>query len=82
MAKFDMMQLKKKLDQEKANEQKPIHETLGQKILMISVTAIALTMFYTFLETYDISSGLLTTFKIIFVILVILRAIQVFKRKI
>ena len=80
MAKFDMMEIKKRLDQEK--EQKPVHETIGQKILMIAVTAIALTMFYTFLATYNLSSTALNATKVVIVILVILRAIQVFRRKI
>ena len=78
MAKFDMMEIKKRLDAEKTP--KPVHETLGQKILMIAVTAIALAMLYAFLGTYNLSNTLKIALKIVFVILVILRAIQVFKR--
>jgi hypothetical protein len=82
MAKFDIMEIKKRLDEEKAKEQTPIRETIGQKILMVAVTAIALTMFYTFLATYNLTSVTLNAVKVIIVILVILRAVQVFRRKI
>lgn len=80
MAKFDMMEIKRKLDNER--EVKPVHETLGQKILMVMVTAIALTMLYAFILTYDLSTMLEMAILVVFVVLVILRAIQVFRRKI
>ncbi|MCK5763197.1 MAG: hypothetical protein KAH05_03675 [Clostridiales bacterium] len=79
MAKFDMLEIKKKLDAEKAH--KVVKETIGQKILMIFVTAVALTIFYTFLLTYEFSNVINYSILVIFIVLVILRGVQVFTQK-
>lgn len=79
MAKFDMLEIRKKLDAEKTH--KVVKETIGQKILMIFVTAVALTIFYSFLLTYDFSNVINYSILAVFIILVILRGVQVFTQK-
>lgn len=82
MAKFDMMQIKKRLDEERFEKNKVVKETLGQKILMVLVTVIALSIFYSFLLSYNFPNTLNYSVLAIFIVLVILRIIQVAKRKI
>ena len=82
MAKFDMMQIKKRLDEERLEKNKVVKETLGQKILMVLVTVIALSIFYSFLLSYNLPNTLNYSILAIFIVLVILRIIQVAKRKI
>lgn len=82
MAKFDMMQIKKRLDEERFEKNKVVKETLGQKILMVLVTVIALSIFYSFLLSYSFPNTLNYSVLALFIVLVILRIIQVAKRKI
>ncbi|MEA3423499.1 MAG: hypothetical protein U9Q80_06880 [Bacillota bacterium] len=79
MAKFDLFEIKKKLDAERVH--KEVKETIGQKILMIFVTAIALSIFYSFLLTYEFSNVVNYSILALFVVLVILRGVQVFTQK-
>ncbi len=79
MAKFDLFEVKKKLDAEKPN--KVVKETVGQKIVMILVTAIALSIFYSFLLTYEFSNVINYSVLALFITLVVLRGVQVFNQK-
>ncbi|MBN2259592.1 MAG: hypothetical protein JW702_03565 [Clostridiales bacterium] len=82
MAKFDMMEIKRKLEIERAQNRKPVKETLGQKILMVFVTVVSLAILYSFILSYDLSNTINYSVLAVFIVLIVLRIIQVSKRKI
>ncbi|OPL08901.1 MAG: hypothetical protein AVO33_08270 [delta proteobacterium ML8_F1] len=82
MAKFDLIELKKKVNAERAargaGQQE---ENLLEKILKVFVVAISLIIFYDFILTYGFSIGVNSGIAVLFIFLTALRARQVFKKK-
>lgn len=82
MAKFDLFELKKKVDAERALTAKKTKETIGQKILMVLVTVISLTIIYSLILTFNLPPTINYLILFVFSVLVSLRIIQISKRKI
>jgi hypothetical protein len=82
MAKFDLIEYKKKVDAERiARGGGQKEEDLLEKILKVFVVAISLAILYDFLLTYGFSTGINLSIAAVFVFLTALRAKKVFRKK-
>ena len=81
MKDFDIFEVKKKLDEEKAERMKDRKVTTGEKVVRLLVSAVALFMVYSVTDSITDNQNVVTTVAVILLILMTLRTYMIFKKR-